>query len=123
MNPAWTWLLITLGLVLFISAAYLDDREVKQFTAPSARRTAEEARPLWIRIILRQVAAFMLVLLLDALSAEVNQSVPALQQQVSRFFLSMAEAANLWQMPRYYRLIKQAVARARALQAWRGGSL
>jgi len=123
MNLVLSWLLITVGIVLFVLAAYLDDRDVKRFTDPSAKQRSEDVRLLWARIITRQVAAFVLVLMLDALSTTVNHSAPPFQQQASRLFLALAEAANLWQMPRYYRLIKQAVARARALQTLRGENL
>ena len=123
MNRAWSWLVITFGIALFVVTAYLDDRDVKQFTDPASWQTAEAKRLLWIRIITRQAAAFVLVLMLDALSTTVSYSAPFWQQQASRFFLSMAEAANLWQIPRYYRLIKQAAARARALLALRGDQL
>ena len=120
MNPSLTWLLITLGLALFILSAYLDDRDIKSFTDPAAAQTPEAARLLWVRILTRQAAALMLVLMLDALATSVSHSVPVIQQLASRFFISLAAAANLWQLPRYYRLSKQAVARARALETLRG---
>ncbi len=120
MGLLWVWLLVFCGLALFILATFLDDREVKQFTDLTVSHPVTAARLLWLRIVTRQIAALALVLMLDAAIARINDSVSPWQQQLSRFFLGLAEAANLWQLPHYHRLIRQAVARAQALRTLSG---
>lgn len=119
MNLTAAWWCIIGGIALFVLTAWLNGREVDLFADPASRYCPETEKLLWVRISIRQLAAFALVLLLDMLFSRIAQEESAVFLQAGRFFLAMAEAANLLRLPYYYSRVRQAERRADLLQAWR----
>jgi hypothetical protein len=122
MSLATAWLCVIIGIVLFVLTAWLDDREVELFVDPAGRSSSETEKLLWVRIVTRQLAAFMLVMMLDVLFNRIAQEESAVFPQAGRFFLAMAESANLLRLHYYHDRVRQAERRAVILQAWRSGS-
>lgn len=120
MNLTGAWLCSFVGVSFFVLTAWLDGRDVEQFSDPENACTAEGERLLWARIITRQVAAFALMMMLDAVFVTIALAESAKLMDASRFFLGLAEGTNLLRLHYYHRLIRQAQQRARTLQALRG---
>lgn len=120
MNLTTAWLCGFVGTLLFALTAWLDGRDVARFTDPRYRYSGEEERLLWLRVIARQIAAFSLMLMLDMIFARIAVAESARLLNASRFFLGLAEGANLLRLQYYYRLIREAEQRAVLLQALRG---
>src|SRR5581483_1094083 len=117
MNFAAAWLCLFVGIALFVLTAWFDDREVGQFTDPSFDYSAEAERSLWVRIIPRQAAAIALVIMLNVIFVRIAEEESAAALQTGRFFLALAESANLLRVHYYHGLVRQAARRAYALQA------
>lgn len=119
MSLTFSWLCVFAGLILFVLTNWMDGHEVEQMTEGDAPYTPDAERLLWMRIAVRQSAALALMLMLDAMFVRLAEADPASPILTGRFFLGVAEAANLLRLPYYHRQLRQAAQRALVFQSWR----
>lgn len=120
MNLPTVWLCSFVGIAFFVLTAWLDGQDVERFAGTKNEYSVEGERLLWLRITIRQLAAFALVMMLDAVFVIIAEAEGTRLMEASRLFLGLAEGTNLLRLHYYYRLIRQAEQRARLSQAWRG---
>ncbi|MFN7947530.1 MAG: hypothetical protein U0Z53_19430 [Blastocatellia bacterium] len=120
MNLPTVWLCSFVGIAFFVLTAWLDGQDVERFAGTENEYSVEGERLLWLRITIRQLAAFALVMMLDAVFVIIAEAEGTRLMEASRLFLGLAEGTNLLRLHYYYRLIRQAEQRARLSQAWRG---
>ncbi|MFN0120633.1 MAG: hypothetical protein ACKV2V_09035 [Blastocatellia bacterium] len=119
-NIVLMWGCMLIGGALFALTTWLDNLEIGRFTELAGKYSAEAEKMLWIRIITRQVAAMCLVLLVDLSMARMAEMEGVLILELGRFFLAMAEAANLLRLHYYYQLVRETARRAYAMEVLRG---
>jgi hypothetical protein len=118
-SSEFLWIGILAGIVLFVLTNWMDGSEVEQLTERMETYSSEAERHLWVRIAVRQCAALALTLMLDVMFARIAESEPLSPIQTGRFFLGMAEAANLLRVPYYHRQLRDVAQRAIVFQPWR----